>query len=35
MTTIADILQAYGKEYLEKYDDKIVPSHRKAIIDLT
>lgn len=35
MTAIADILQAYGKQYLEKHDGKIIPSHQKTIRDLS
>ena len=34
MTELADIFRQYGSQYLEKYGDKIIPSHRQAIRDL-
>jgi len=35
MTELADIFGEYGVEYLEKYGNNILPSHRKAILDIS
>lgn len=34
MPTLADVFREYGPEYLRRYDDTILPSHRKAIEDI-
>ena len=34
MTTLADIVQQYGAAYLEKYGDRLLPSHRRALRDI-
>ena len=34
MTELADIFRQYGSQYLDKYGDKIIPSHRQAIRDI-
>ena len=34
MTELADIFRQYGSQYLDKYGDKIIPSHLQAIRDL-
>lgn len=34
MPTLADVFREYGPEYLRRYSDTILPSHRKAIEDI-
>lgn len=34
MPELADIFREYGPEYLEKYGDKMLPSHKKAMQDI-
>lgn len=34
MIGLSDIFRAYGPEYLEQYDNRMLPSHRKAIQDI-
>jgi ribosomal protein S27AE len=35
MIGLSDIFRAYGARYLQKYGDRILPSHRKAIQDIS
>jgi hypothetical protein len=35
MTTMADILRSYGPAYIARYQKEILPSHQRAIHDLT
>ena len=35
MIGLSDIFWAYGAGYLQKYGDLILPSHRKAIEDIS
>lgn len=35
LTCLADILHRYGGEYLRHHGDRVLPSHRKAIRDIT
>ena len=35
MTTMADILKSYGQSYIAQYANDILPSHRRAINDIT
>jgi hypothetical protein len=34
MVEIADIFRLHGREYLSKHGDKVLPSHRKAVMDI-
>lgn len=34
MGAIADIFRHYGPEYLERHEDRMLPSHRKAVRDI-
>lgn len=34
MTTLADIVRQYGAAYKEKYGDRMLPSHRRALHDI-
>ena len=34
MTTLAEIVQQYGDAYLEKYGDRLLPSHRRTLHDI-
>lgn len=34
MSTLADIVRDYGPTYVEKYGDRILPSHRRALRDI-
>jgi len=34
LTTLADIFQLYGAEYIDKFGERILPSHKKVIQDV-
>ena len=34
MVELADIFRAHGREYLEKFGEKVLPSHKRAIADI-
>ena len=34
MSTLADIVRQYGPAYENKYDDRMLPSHRRALRDI-
>ena len=34
MSTLADIVQQYGDEYQDKFDQRLLPSHRRALHDI-
>jgi len=34
MSTLADLVQQYGGAYLEKYGDRLLPSHRRTLRDI-
>ncbi len=34
MPELADVFRIYGPEYLEKYGDKMLPSHHQAMADI-
>ena len=34
MSTLAEIVQRYGVDYQEKFADKLLPSHRRALSDI-
>ena len=34
MTTLAEIIHQYGDAYLEKYGERLLPSHRRALQDI-
>ena len=35
MPELADIFIRYGAEYLERFGDKILPSHKRALYNIT
>jgi Putative transposase/Transposase zinc-binding domain len=34
MLEVADVLRRYGREYLDRFEPDLLPSHRRAIVDL-
>jgi len=34
MNTLADVIQQYGAAYLEKFGDRLLLSHRRALRDI-